>query len=150
MKKLLALIVLVLVSAASAQETVSLELTSNQVSTVNALLTMHNEKICGDQLSTLTCTQAQACAASGGSDFSGCTAAQARNAGVRIFPADAAGRDEYITFMLAGPAFQGAKRDLSAWNGEKYCTYIFPTQTQNQRDAVCAARGMSAGCDLCE
>lgn len=88
-----------------AQETYSLPASAGNVVTLNEVITFYNGETCARYSLALTCTQAQACTSAVAPGGASCTAAQARNAGVRIYALTQAGREEFVTFVIAAPEF---------------------------------------------
>jgi len=154
MKKTLSILLLIAASA-SAQETYSVAiLNPANVSKLDVGRQLANQAVCTRFSLAVSCTQAQACAASlsaTGQPASGaaCTANEAQTAGVRIYPNSLAGREAFITQELIRAqldvfARQRAKLDFAAL--QSFCK----TATQPQIDGVCTASGLSAGCGVCD
>lgn len=152
MLKLVGVIALgLLASAAGAQETYSVgPVSAQKVLNLTAVVAAKNVKTClrlSTQSNPLTasCTQAQACTNANAPGGASCTPGQARTAGVRIWPATFAGREEYVTFGIADPAFDD---QVAAVPGQTQRQACLAWQTQNQaaRDAACVAHGITAPC----
>lgn len=145
MKKL-AFALILLASPALAQETYSLSGSAGQVGQLDRDRASTNRQTCTRLGLALTCTQAQACTSANAPGGASCTAAQARGAQVRIFPATQAGREEFLTFSYVVPEFsrrvKGAAADemnaAKAW---------FIAQSVAVQNAECAKWGLAAGCN---
>jgi hypothetical protein len=149
MRKTLPLVLVVLLAAvaAEAQETYSVgPASAAQVTTLTTVISALNRETCLRYSLAASCTQAQACAAAGATGGSGCSAAQARAAGVRIWPATFAGREEFTTHGIAVPGFNAL---VSAQNNETRRIFCdgWTAATVTQRNNACTAIGLSAGCD---
>ena len=152
MKKALLVLVL-LASPAAAQETYTLSAAATNVTELTAIVTASNGRLCERYALASTCTQAQACTAAvtAGTTVGGgaaCTATQARAAGIRIYPISQPGREEFVMYAIAVPAFNAMKATIVSRTQEVQCQN-WQTATQPQKDAVCTASGLSAGCLLC-
>lgn len=139
--------------AAIAQETWSIgPVPPAQVAAAADQVTFFNASTC-QRLSTTaspltdTCTQAQACTNAGAAGGASCTPAQARAANARIFPATQAGREEYVTFTMVIPTLDDRREKVTNNNRLKQCKF-WQTATAAQRNAICSAVGLPAGCDL--
>lgn len=141
-RTLLALALLAFTASASAQETYSLPASANNVTTLTGVITAQNGALCAAYGLARTCTQAQVCAAAGATGGSGCTAAQARNAGVRIFPLTQAGREEFAQHKIAAPKFAELISEQQAENRRSFCE-AWNAANQTQRDSACTAIGAS-------
>jgi len=148
MKKLLFVGLLLLAPIVEAQETYSLSATAAQVTDLQAIVQASNEKVCNRFALADSCTQAQACTAAGAPGGASCTAAQARSVNVRVFPNTQAGREEFVTFVVAAPRFQDLRAGILGHNREKFCAF-WATATRGQKDGICTAAGRAAGCELC-
>jgi hypothetical protein len=148
MRKLLVLAVLVLAaSAAHAQETYSVgPASAGNVTTVGTVMAALNRETCLRYSLAASCTQAQACAAAGAAGGSGCTASQARAAGVRIWPATFAGREEYVTFGITLPRFLELVAAQQQETRRLFCEGWNASNT-TARNNACTALGLAAGCD---
>jgi len=155
MKRILSLLLLSLAGLASAQETYSVSiLNPANVTKLAVRRQLANQAVCTRFSLAVSCTQAQACAASfsaTGQPASGaaCTANEAQTAGVRIYPNSLAGRGGFITTELIKAqldvfARQQAKLDFASLQG--FCKVA----TQPQIDGVCTATGLAAGCGVCD
>lgn len=90
------------------QETYSLPASAGNVTTLTSVINFQNGELCARLSLPRTCTQAQACVAPGclAAGGASCSAAQARAAGCRVYPASTqAGREEFVTFFIAAPRF---------------------------------------------
>lgn len=131
-----------------AQETYSLAATAQQVSDLTIVVAIENERTCIRLGQAASCTQAQACTAANAAGGASCTAAQARAATARIWPATQAGREEFVTFAIAAPRFQDLKAGTIGRHREKMCE-AWTAANQAGKDSMCTATGNSAGCTLC-
>jgi hypothetical protein len=138
---------ILLCSGVSAQESYSISASAQQVTDLTNIVTARNEKLCQRFSLALACTQAQVCTAASTPGGASCTAAQARTAGVRIFPLTQAGREEYVTFQIAAPAFNDQKAIVPSWLQKKACD-TWQTQNQTERNTACAAHSLPNGCLL--
>lgn len=135
-------------AAAEAQETYSVNATAGQVTDLVSIAAAENEKVCYRYNLALTCTQAQACTAAGAAGGASCTAAQARAAQARIFPATQAGREEFVTFKMLAPVFIDQRASIGGWHRERLCIF-WSSANQTQKDALCTGSGQSTNCNLC-
>ena len=148
MRKLLLLGVVLFAPSVWAQETYSISANAAQVTDLTSEVRVSNEQTCSRFNLAFTCTQAQACTAAAAPGGSACTAAQARGANARVFPQTQAGREEFVTFVIAAPEFTSRKSGVISWDQQTFCT-TWRAGTQTQKDAMCTAGGLSAGCTLC-
>jgi hypothetical protein len=132
-----------------AQETYSIPATANQVSKLTVILVANNEKTCLKLNLATTCTQAQACTTAGAPGGASCSAAQARNANVRIYPTTQAGREEFLTFVFVAPGFQNAYNDQSDYYHNKYCAW-WALQNDATKDSECSKSGAPNNCNICQ
>jgi hypothetical protein len=139
-------IIAALASLSSAQETYTLNFSAGNVSDLTAIVAAKNERTCLQWSLAVDCTQAQACTAVGLAP--GCSAAQARNAGARIFPATQAGREEYVFHTYVIPGVKDQRPGVPARHREKMCDW-WSTANQTQKDSTCTSVGQNAGCELC-
>jgi hypothetical protein len=95
-----------------------------------------------------SCTQAQACTAANAPNGASCNAAQARSVGARIFPATEAGREEFVIFQITVPEFNRMREKIAQRHQELLCVF-WGTANQTQKDAICTAASLPAGCLLC-
>jgi hypothetical protein len=147
-RALLAFVLFAASVPAFAQETYSLPAGAGNVTTLSVVITGMNGGICVASGLPRTCTQAQACTATGAPGGASCSAAQARAAGIRIYPLTQPGREEFVTWVIAVPKFlelvaaqqaEMVRAACEAWNA----------LTQGQRDTVCTATlGLPAGCSF--
>lgn len=150
MRKIVALIFVLLVATAAAQESYSVQATSGQVIDLALIVSASNERTCERFALADTCTQAQACTAANAVGGSSCTAAQARAANARIFPATQAGREEFVLHVIVAPRFLDMKASaVVGRHREKLCSF-WGTANRTQKDAVCTAAGQASGCELCQ
>jgi len=147
MKKLLLALVL-FAAPAIAQETYSIPANAGQVSDLTAIVDANNGRVCERLNLATNCAQSLACSTANAAGGSGCSAAQARAAAVRIFPQTQAGREEFVQFMIAAPKFLAIKTDIILRAQERLCAF-WSTANQTQKDALCTSSGQSAGCLLC-
>lgn len=148
MRKLFVLAVLLIAQSAWSQETYSLPAGAGNVVTLAAVIVNENGNVCASAALVRTCTQAQICTARAVPGGASCTAAQARTAGVRIYPNSLAGREEFVTFEIALPRFLELVAVQAAENVRASCT-AWLALTQGQRDTVCTGTlGLAAGCNF--
>lgn len=148
-KSLLAVVLVLVACVASAQETYSISANANQVSRLTKYETVQNAKTCLSFALSIGCTQAQACTAAGAAGGASCTAAQARAANARIFPATQAGREEFLIFVIIlGFGIPEFDRQAFTFDQGQFCP-LFKAATQTARDNACTAIGASAGCEPC-
>lgn len=136
------------VSISSAQETYSLSANATQVTNLTAIVSTSNSQTCLRLTAIESCTQAAACTAAGAVGGASCTAAQARTANARIYPATLAGREEYVTFVWVVPQFLAAVEVPSVFEQERMCLN-WQTMTTTQRNTLCTAALRPTGCRLC-
>lgn len=134
--------------AVEAQETDSLSATAGQVADLRQYVLSINRGQCRRLGLAITCTQAQACTAANAPGGASCTAAQARNAGARIWPDTQLGREEFVLWQWNVPRFQEARASLPALAGPDYCAW-WTLQNQATKDAECAKIGAPNGCSIC-
>jgi hypothetical protein len=146
MKKLLFVLALLVGGSASAQESYSLSASAGQVSQHDRDRSSKNRQTCTRLGQSLTCTQAQACTAAGAAGGASCTAAQARAANARIYPATLAGREEFLTFDMVVPEFQRRVKGAAADESNAAKAW-FLAQNQTVRDAECSKWGVLPGCN---
>ena len=137
---------LAMVLTAEAQETYSLPAGAGNVTTLSTVMLGLNGDTCARYNLARTCTQAQVCAAAAAPGGSSCTAAQARGAGVRIYPITFAGREEFVTFGIALPEFLRLVAQQQQETRRAFCESWAAANT-TQRNNACAAMGAAAGCD---
>jgi hypothetical protein len=142
----LVLVVLLAAVAAEAQETYSLPAGAGNVTTLSTVMAAMNRETCLRYSLAANCTQAQVCAAAGAPGGSGCSANQARAAGVRIYPITFAGREEFVTFGIALPGFIALVTAQQSETRRIFCEG-WTAATVTQRNNACTAVGLSAGCD---
>lgn len=142
---------IVLAGAAEAQENYSVSLSANQVTRLERVRVFVNEEECKAANLPVSCTQADLCLARG---LGACSDAQARAAGFRIYPATQAGREELFMDTAREQVLElehkANKRDFVCTTLEcrqKACD-SFAAMTTRQKDTVCFALGLSAGCSL--
>jgi hypothetical protein len=148
MRKLLILVLLAWAARALAQEAYTLNATANQVADLSLIVAASNGRTCQNLGQVELCTQTQACTAAGAAGGGSCTAAQARAANARIYPQTQAGREEFVTFVIAAPRFQDMKAGIAGYDRQQMCIF-WGTASQGQKDTACAAVGRAAGCSLC-
>ena len=151
MKKLFALIVLAAaanVSAQSVDETYSIPIVAAQVAAIDLGRNQHNDERCSANSLPEGCTQAQVCVAANVAGGASCTALAAILAGQRIYPDSLTGRNAFIGNELVRSqtnAFVQKQAHLDVNKARAFCA----SSTQIQRDAVCSAFGLGAGCFVC-
>lgn len=145
MRKLL-LAVLLFASPALAQETYSLSGSATQVSQLDRDRASTNRQTCVRLGQVAACTQAQACTAAGAAGGASCTAAQARQANARIYPATQAGREEFLTFSYVAPEFQRRVKGAAADELNAAAAW-FNAQNTATKNAECAKWGLANGCN---
>ena len=149
MRRLLFLLACLVAPWAAAQETYSIAANANQVTDLTEIVRTQNGQVCDRVNQALNCTQAQACTAAGVAGGASCTAAAARAANVRVYPLTQAGREEFVTFVIAGPRFVELRASaVPAFAQKKQCDF-WAVATQTQRDAMCTAANLPTGCALC-
>lgn len=148
MKYLLAVVLGLLALPALSQETYTLSASANQVADLRQYQLSINRGQCRRLGLALTCTQAQACTSANAPGGASCTAGQARNAGVRIWPDTQAGREEFVTFQWVAGHFLEARSSLPALAAPDYCAW-WTAQNQTTKDAECTKIGAPAGCSIC-
>jgi hypothetical protein len=148
MRILIAVVITLLATAASAQETYSQNATAGNVVELRGVVTADNEDTCEKAGLSESCTQAQACVARNAAGGASCTAAQARAAGVRIYPDSEAGRNEYVLHTYVLPQFTVARARIALRHAIKLCRW-WATANTTQKNAVCSAAGQPNGCELC-
>lgn len=150
MNKLLPLaLVLFTASYAESQETYSGPANAEQMAGVTDMVNIVNRKLCKSLGLASGCSQGLACTtvvppAAGGAS---CSPAQARNAGVRIFPQTFAGREEFFQWRIALTKFNELRAEIVAAN-QAVQKESWDTGTQTEKDAMCVAAKLSAGCLL--
>lgn len=127
-------------------ETYQISPTVNQQTQLTEIVTAANERVCWDSDLPSDCSQSDACVAKGLP--SGCTANQARSAGVRIYPLTQAGREEYVQRSIVAPEFIERRAGLRGHYLEKMCRN-WEAFDASQREALCAAAGLPSTCNLC-
>ena len=166
MKKalLFALMLFGFAAAASAQtptptpapETYSIPATTNRVTQLIQVVNMRNEKTClrlwkqagtNPWTPSTTCTQAQACVVAGATGGASCTAAQARNAGARIWVQTQSGREEFVTFGIAAPSFDDQYNAVPGWDQIMQCN-TWNAGSQAVKDSMCVAASRPVPCTL--
>jgi len=147
-KKLFAIVLLLATPNAIAQESYTVPISAGNQLTMTDIVRMHNEKICWRLGLADNCTQAQACTAANAAGGASCTAAQARAVAARVYTNNTAGREEFHIQETAVPALAIKIADLVSHNQERMCRN-WGTFNQTQKDNLCTAAGLSAGCKLC-
>jgi hypothetical protein len=152
MKKILVVLVLLATAAiwleAAAPETYSVTL--NLQSSVDQLdmgRGQKNDDTCTGLGLAVGCTQSAACVAKGIS--SGCTAAEASAAGCRIYANTLSGREAFVGLELVKAKladFVAEQRRRDAKAAATACAGF----NQTQKNAVCTAYGLPAGCLICD
>ncbi len=147
MRKLIPLLFLGLLAAASAsaQETYSLQADAPSVVILTDLATFNNARTCLTLGLAVGCTQAQACTAANAAGGASCTAAQARAANVRIWPATLAGREEYVMFQIAVPRFNDLAGGMDNLK-EAVRKLQIPALSTVTKNSACSTMGLPAGC----
>jgi len=107
-----------------------------------------NADVCSRAQLPATCTQAQACTALLVPGGAACTAAQANAANARIYADTLAGREAFVTIemvRLGAGAFlaEQLRREQNTFG--IWCR----AATQVQKDVICTAAGLVAGCNPC-
>lgn len=131
------------------QESYSVSASANQVSNLTNAIASINQDLCDRYTLGTNCTQAQACTAVNAPGGASCTAAQARQANVRIWPNTQAGREEFVVFYIVGPRFQDLVQGTVGSNRARYCAW-WNTQNQTTKDGECTKLGLPAGCAICQ
>lgn len=146
MRQYIPLFLLFLPVAAQAQETYSLPAGAGNVITLSAVITGLNGDNCARYNLARTCTQAQVCAAANAPGGASCSAAQARGAGVRIYPLTQPGREEFVTFGIALPRFLELVAAQQQEDRRAFCE-AWNAATTTQRNNACTAIGAASGCN---
>lgn len=159
MRRLLFLAFVLIAVPAAAQETYTINASAGNVTDLAAIVGGQNLRVCR-RLSTVAtnptppsnCTQAQACLAAQAPGGSSCTAAQARGINARIYPATQAGRDEYVTFKIALPAFLSQLKDAGSLHQTVGCEYLLSPSGSTDLTNVCTNAGLPAppACKICQ
>jgi len=154
MKRLiLAVLVILSASLASAQETYSVTVggtATNRNSLVGMLelgRVQQNTDTCARASLPSTCTQAQACVALGVTGGASCTNLDAVSARARIYPATLVGREGFVTnemIRVRAPEYYAEQVRRDAVTLASYCA-----ASQTNRDALCSLLGLAAGCGAC-
>lgn len=153
MKFILTILLVLVAASVSAQETYTQSASAAQVLDLSAIITAENEDTCESRALAETCTQAQVCTAANAPGGASCTPAQARGAGVRIYPLTFAGRDEFVLHNFVLPRFNAARIRIAQRHRIKECRF-WATATNTQKNAACQATGntsstVSQPCELC-
>lgn len=157
MRKLLLLSIIASVGlAADAQETYSLSATANQVTDLRQHVLAENRALCrrySVALASCQTSQGTICAAANAAGGASCTAAQARAAGVRVWPDTQAGREEFVTFSWVAPDFQAARTEtpqpfIPGPAMGDYCEW-WKAQNQTTKDAECSKISAPTPCVVC-
>jgi hypothetical protein len=131
-----------------AQESYSVSLTAPQVASLDNGRILHNRAVCLGKNLPIGCTQAQACVAYGAAGGAACTAGQANAADCRIFNANLAAREAFVSLQLVKKPladYDAQTVTLAGDDARAFCR----SASQAQQDAVCAAFGKPAGCLIC-
>jgi hypothetical protein len=151
MKRALPLVLLLLIPALAEAQTENHTIPVSAANQVRQALVISkaNRATCARFNLSFPCTQGAVCAAAGTPGGSGCTAAQARAAEVRVWStATLADREEFTIFGIAQPAFQEL---LAAATQEQVVAGCVNWAAMNttQRNAVCSAYtpALPAGCN---
>ena len=145
MRRLLLTFLFMMAGPLFAQETYSLPASAGNVADLTAIVDATNGRVCETRGLPVTCTQAQICVAASAPGGASCTAAQARQAQVRIFPQTQAGREEYVAFMIALPKFLELRAEIVKRAQERLQNF-WNIANQSQKDALCIASDQPAGC----
>lgn len=152
MKKLIITIVLVMTAAAaSAQEIYTFSVggtTTNRASVVGQIelgRVQWNTEVCKNVSLPASCTQAQACVGHNTAGGAACTAQQALDGNVRIFPDSEAGRSSFVANIMVR---NQVAQFLSIQIAKDQADALAAWQAKNaaDKDAICATLGMPAGC----
>ena len=144
----LVLLALFLAPAAVAQETYNFSLGGAFVTQLDKGRVLGNYAICRSLLLPKTCTQAEACVVepqvTGGA---ACTATDALAAGRRIQPNTLAGRQSFLANTLVRAQLPNYD---AAWAQEELTDFkAFCAASQANKDAICTAASLPAGCGVC-
>jgi hypothetical protein len=139
------LLLLLLAAPAAAQESYTVSAGAENVATLSVVMAALNGDSCARYSLARTCSQAQVCAAANAAGGSSCTAAQARAAGVRIYPITFAGREEFLSFGIALPKFLELVASQQQEDRRAFCE-SWNAANQTQRNAACTAMGAPTGC----
>lgn len=135
----------------AAQETYSLPANAGQTAIIRQYVLGVNRATCSRLQLAVSCTQAEACTASGFPAVPGgasCTAGNATVAGRRIYPDTLAGREEFIQIVWVLPRFTEAGTSIPQQGYNGYCIW-WATQNQTTRNAECAKASMPNECSIC-
>lgn len=151
MKKNLRLLALLLLIAplAVAQETYSVSLPANQVAQLDLGRQQTNRANCAKGNLGPTCTQQALCTALNVGTPGACTAGEANAANIRIYNNNQTAREAFITLELVKPplaSYVQAQAEIALAGARTFCL----SANQTQKDAVCTALGLSAGCGFCD
>jgi len=143
-----------LASLASAQETLSILVggaTTNRTTYLGQIQLgrlQANADVCSKAQLPSSCTQAQACTALTVPGGAACTAVQANAANARIYADTLGGREAFVTIEMVRA---GAGAYLSEQLRREQNTFGIwcRAATQAQKDVICTAAGLVAGCNPC-
>jgi hypothetical protein len=131
MKKLFALAVLLVASAAFATDYTVSTSTARQDQILNQHRVILNSETCASVSLPANCTQAQA---------------RAKNPGLNVYTTV----QDYIQRYHGPTILASAKAGIAASEAQALCRWWNgATTTRAQQDAICTAIGLSAGCEVC-
>lgn len=155
MKKLLSLLALsaalfIPAQKASAQEvySVSVNLAAN-VTVIDQDRVFFNKDTCNQRGLADNCTQGEVCVAVGAVGGLSCNVSQATAAGVRLFTANPAGREAFISIEWIKAKIAETKVRSGSTYFQTLRTWC-QTATPTQKDLACTNSGSSAGCGICD
>jgi hypothetical protein len=136
--------------AATAPETYSITISSQaDLDKLDLGRVQHNTDVCVGLGLAANCAQGDACVAKGVPSGQSCTAAEANAYGCRIYANTTGGRGGFINIELLRARldeFQAEQRRRDTRAAAMNCEGF----TRIQKDAVCAAYGLSSGCTICD
>lgn len=143
-------LLLLLAPLAWAQETYSIAISNaNNVTKLDLGRTQHNRDRCLTNGLPEGCTQAQVCVAASVAGGAACTVGDAIAAGQRVYPNSLAGREAFVANELVRaklPEYVQKQAEIALAGARTFCL----SANQTQKDAVCTALGLSAGCGFCD
>ena len=135
MKKALVAILILWAGPALAQESYTLNATAGNITNfIDPGRVSYNEQACNAAALPLTCTEAQLQAVEGHETD-------------RIYPDSQAGRQDYVVQVILQPRIPEIRNDMRRWDRIK-AQLAWAGFNRTQKDAVCSALGLPAGCEL--
>jgi hypothetical protein len=148
MKKFTFALLVAFAGVASAQESYTISVNANQATRVEKARLHKNRQTCERWQLPASCTQAQVCVTASVAGGASCTVTAARTAGVEIYTAGLAGRQDFLTFSILVPAFQDFINQATAVDYQDACV-LWAGFNQTQKNSVCSSIGLPAGCEIC-